>query len=243
MKNKKRILILGDGLLGSELHKQTGWDYISRKKDGFDANNFNSYYMNNILGNKRYTDIINCIAHTNTRDENRELHWQINTVFVSNLIDYCNNYAEKLIHISTDYLYAKSKPFAKETDALCPPANWYGYSKLVGDSIVQLYSNNYLVIRETHKPKPYPYVYAWADLIGNFDYVDVIAKIIIDLVNGDANGVYNVGTEVKSLYELARRTNPDVKVDTSENSTDRPTNTTMDLTKLENFYETRRYNK
>ena len=28
-----KALILGDGLLGSELHKQTGWDYISRKKD------------------------------------------------------------------------------------------------------------------------------------------------------------------------------------------------------------------
>lgn len=25
-------LVLGDGLLGTELVKQTGWDYISRKK-------------------------------------------------------------------------------------------------------------------------------------------------------------------------------------------------------------------
>ena len=29
-------LILGDGLLGSELIKITKWDYISRKKDGID---------------------------------------------------------------------------------------------------------------------------------------------------------------------------------------------------------------
>ena len=28
----KKILVLGDGLLGSELVKQTGWDYVSRKK-------------------------------------------------------------------------------------------------------------------------------------------------------------------------------------------------------------------
>ena len=33
---EKKILILGDGLLAKELIKQTGWDYISRKKDGFD---------------------------------------------------------------------------------------------------------------------------------------------------------------------------------------------------------------
>ena len=31
-----KIVVLGDGLLGSEIVKQTGWDYISRKKDGFD---------------------------------------------------------------------------------------------------------------------------------------------------------------------------------------------------------------
>ena len=29
-------LILGDGLLGSELRKLTGWDYVSRKNDGID---------------------------------------------------------------------------------------------------------------------------------------------------------------------------------------------------------------
>ena len=33
---KKRHLVLGDGLLGKELVKQTGWDYISRKKDMMD---------------------------------------------------------------------------------------------------------------------------------------------------------------------------------------------------------------
>ena len=31
-----RVLIIGDGLLGSEIIKQTGWDYISRKKDQID---------------------------------------------------------------------------------------------------------------------------------------------------------------------------------------------------------------
>ena len=29
-------IILGDGLLGSELSKQSGWYYISRKSSGFD---------------------------------------------------------------------------------------------------------------------------------------------------------------------------------------------------------------
>jgi hypothetical protein len=30
-----KVLILGDGLLGKELVKQTGWPFVSRKKDQF----------------------------------------------------------------------------------------------------------------------------------------------------------------------------------------------------------------
>jgi hypothetical protein len=29
-----KVLVLGDGLLGNEIIKQTNWDYLSRKKDG-----------------------------------------------------------------------------------------------------------------------------------------------------------------------------------------------------------------
>ena len=34
-----KVLVLGDGKLGSEIVKQTKWDYISRKKDKFDFTN------------------------------------------------------------------------------------------------------------------------------------------------------------------------------------------------------------
>ena len=38
-----RKLILGDGLLGSEIYRQSDWDYISRKKDKIDFREPNSY--------------------------------------------------------------------------------------------------------------------------------------------------------------------------------------------------------
>jgi len=38
MKDKKKIIILGDGLLGSEINKQTNWEILSRKKTNFDIN-------------------------------------------------------------------------------------------------------------------------------------------------------------------------------------------------------------
>jgi len=43
-----RVVVLGDGLLGSEIVKQTGWDCLSRKKDKFDithSENFNDYLL------------------------------------------------------------------------------------------------------------------------------------------------------------------------------------------------------
>ena len=33
--DKLKVLILGDGLLGLEIEKQTGWDCISRKRNTF----------------------------------------------------------------------------------------------------------------------------------------------------------------------------------------------------------------
>ena len=73
-----KILVLGDGLLGSEIVKQTGWDCISRKKDGFDIRAIKSSYHS--FGLHRYNVIINCIAHTDTYSDNKELHWNINYI-------------------------------------------------------------------------------------------------------------------------------------------------------------------
>mgnify|MGYP003121849538 FL=1 len=42
-----KILVLGDGLLGSEIVKQSGWDYISRKKDDVDLNDILSIISSN----------------------------------------------------------------------------------------------------------------------------------------------------------------------------------------------------
>ena len=81
-------LILGDGLLGSELVRQTGWDYISRKKDGIDFTDYDTYKK--LL--KPYDEIINCIAHTDTYDKSKEKHWNINYRAASDLADICNHW-------------------------------------------------------------------------------------------------------------------------------------------------------
>jgi len=236
-----RIVVLGDGLLGSEVVKQTGWEYLSRKKDGFDITQdekFNDYFIEShhgVVFTPKYSVMINCIACTDTYSNNREVHWDVNYKSVVKLADYCTQNQIKLVHISTDYVYTNSESIAGEDSVPVHGANWYSYTKLLGDSYVQLYPQH-LVLRETHKETPFKYPGAWINQVGNFDYIDTIAKIVIDLTKYNAKGLYNVGTELKNMLELASRTRPDVLPVLSQ---DRkvPTDVSMNVTKLKDFYD------
>ena len=54
-----KVLILGDGLLGSELHRQTGWDMVSRKRETLDIDNPEG--LGKLI--KNYDTVINCIIN------------------------------------------------------------------------------------------------------------------------------------------------------------------------------------
>lgn len=201
-----KVLVLGDGLLGKEIVSQTGWNYISRKKDSFDISKIDEF--KNLL--EPYDVLVNCIAFTKTYENNKEESWKTNIKFVDNLIEFCNFENKKLVHISTDYIYAGSVPNASEEDVPVHINTWYGYTKLVGDALVQLRSDNYIICRLSHKPNPFPYESAWTDIHTNCDSVDIISSIIISLINKNEKGIFNVGTEIKSIYDLALKSNRNV---------------------------------
>jgi hypothetical protein len=46
---------------------------------------------------------------------------------------------------------------------------------------------------------------------GNFDYTSKISQLIIKLIDSNFDGIYNVGTKTKTLYELGKKTNPNIK--------------------------------
>jgi len=228
-----RAVILGDGLLGSYLIGKTRWDSISRKKDGIDFSNLDSYSSKL----EEYDVVINCIANTDTYSEDRDSHWSINYEGVANLIDFCNATNKKIIHISTDYIYTFSKENASENDVPVHSRNWYGYTKLLGEGYVLLRSKNYLIIRTTQKKAPFTYPKAYINQIGNFDYVDKIGDLIIRLIESGTTGIYNVGTDKKSMYDLALQTNDKVFATMDLFDPTTPTNVTMDLSKMDKFLD------
>ena len=207
-------IILGYGILGKELVKQSGWDYLSRSLNkNFNFKDSNSY--KEIISS--YNTVINCIANTDTYSQDKEEHWNVNYKSVSDLINICNKNNQKIIDISTDYIYSGSISNASITDVPVHNQTWYGYTKLLGDAYVQLKANNYLIIRCGHKPRPFPYDKGFEDVIGNFDYIDKIVELIIKLINDDIKGIRNVGTGLKTMYDLALETKPDIIKTKSDN--------------------------
>ena len=230
-----RIVILGDGLLGSELAHQTNWDVVSRKVNAFDLTDAITFDQlletyDGMMQRAKYDIIINCIANTDTYSKDRQAHWDVNYKGVAELTDFCNYWGIKLVHISSDYVYANSTGVPTEEDIPVHQETYYAYTKLLADAYIELKSKDYLIVRATHKESPFKHEVAWINQLGSFDYVDQIVPLIIRLVNSGASGIYNVGTELKSMYDLAKRTAKGVRASLAPPLV--PTNTQMNLDKF-----------
>jgi dTDP-4-dehydrorhamnose reductase len=222
------VLVLGDGLLGSHIISQTGWDYLSMDKDGIDV--LDDFGLIAALIDDIEPDIIvNCIGWTDTYSNEKLMHWNVNYVFVVNLVDFCDSRDYDLVHISTDYIYSNSQGGCAETDIPVHQETWYSYCKLLADGYVQT-SDDYLLIRCGLKPTPFPYEKAFTNVKGTFDYVDTIAEQIIELINENRRGVWNIGTPSKTMFELAQQTRPNVW----EWHSDKLPSIELDLTKFQN---------
>ena len=107
----------------------------------------------------------------------------------------------------------KDKPFVFISSEHINSKGIYFQSKLIGELLVKNLARSYLIIRTLFKPNPWPFEYAFTDQMTQGDYVDVIAPLIAKTIrhwDGKSATVY-VGTGRKSMFELAKRTRPDVK--------------------------------
>jgi len=224
-----KVIVLGKGKLGGEIVKQTGWDYLCRAEHEITIDNFDEW-KNRMDG---YDVVMNCIANTDTYSDDKEKHWKANYELVTFLAEYCDDNGKKLVHISTDYLYQNSVDDATEEDEPMFEHTWYMFTKLLADEYLKEHAKNYLICRLSHKPYPFPYDSAWDDVITNADYTPVISGLVIDLIKNGAEGLYNVGTERKTIYELAQRTNKNVNKIVSPPHV--PKNISMNVSKMENF--------
>jgi len=204
IKNSK-IALLGDGLIGTGLNQYfeaidwggPGFEYkqFSRKLTETDLMDFP--LLEKLL--LPYDVIVNTIAHTDTKDKQKNTHWNVNYVFAAFLADFCATLGKRLVHISTDYVYAGSSPIADEKDVLVPFGSWYSCTKLMADNHIELKGQDYLIIRTAHKASPFPFKKGYINVIGSFQSVFNAVIQMNFLIMSGAKGVYNIGPKAYKI--------------------------------------------
>ena len=131
----------------------------------------------------------------------------LNIIGTANITKICSDLNVKLIYFSTSYVYPGIKGNYDENDPMLPKNN-YSWSKLGGESSVQMYKNS-LVLRVCMTEKPFIHKKAFYNFITNFIYHDEIAKNLFKLI--DKRGVINVGGKTQSVYNFAKKYNSKIK--------------------------------
>ena len=130
-----------------------------------------------------------------------------------NIIGTCNVVKEaakkgiKIIYLSTNYVYPGNKGNYKETDPV-KPWNNYGWSKLGGESAVQMYKNS-LILRVCMTEKPFVHKKAYANVKSNFIFQEDAAKLIFKVIN--KKGLINIGGSSKTIFDFAKYNKKNIK--------------------------------
>ena len=212
-------MILGSGgQLGSELRKlYPGAVCYYHSLDGPNFLDFsNLKKLEETILHSKIKWIINADAFTNVDmcEMNKEIAYSVNGMAIKSIVKASIKIGANLVHISTDYIFDGVKGYYKEFDTP-NPLNYYGISKLIGETFAQSYENS-IVVRTSG-------VYGYKNNFPIFVYKNLkehkqvnvldgyyspihaknLAKAIKVLINGESFGLYNVAGIRTSRLDLA----------------------------------------
>lgn len=220
----KYLLTGGSGRLGTELQKLLSCDAPTSKELDICKSPVD-WEIKQI----KYQAVIHAAAYTDVQKAEIEQQkaFEINVLGTKNIVEYFSWC--QVVYISTDHVYGNGGNH-KEIDQP-QPFNYYGFTKLEGEKYMDPKKD--LIIRTSFKPSIWEYPQAFTDLYTSADYIDIIAKEIIFVIQSGIRGIINVGTDRKSMFDLAKRRNDKIQ---SCNMIDmkcyRPNDISMNLDKL-----------
>lgn len=242
--SKMKILITGaNGLLGQKLVRQIIEENVfeaipsglgeSRLPEDLKIQNWLTLDIQNRdqvmaeIGKMKPDYIINTAAMTNVDqcESKKEACKELNIEAVKHLVEACEKYEAHLIHLSTDFIFdGENGPYRE--DATPNPVNFYGWTKLEAENVIQKSSIKWSIVRTV-------LVYGIANDMSRSNIIlwvkDSLEKgetlqlvndqirtptLAEDLANGclliaqkQAVGIYNIsGKDVLTPYEMAMQT-------------------------------------
>lgn len=211
------------------------------------------------IENVRPNAIIHCAGYTAVDKAEIEIDKcnLINVEGTKNIALVCKKYDIKLLYVSTDYVFSGegTKPWKPDDER--KPIGQYGKSKYQGELAVENLLSKYFIVRiswvfgingknfvksmlnlsETNNE-----IKVVSDQIGSPTYTVDVAKIMVDMIQTDKYGKYNISNEgFCSWDEFAKEifvcTNKKIKIipissEEYEAKAERPSNSRMDKTKL-----------
>ena len=140
-------------------------------------------------------------------DNNISKSIDLNIIGTANIVKVCSKLRIKLIYFSTNYVYQGKKGNYKETDPVLPVNN-YAWSKLGGESSVQMYKNS-LILRVCMTEEPFIHKKAFSNVKTNFIFHKEVANILFKVLN--LKGVINIGGRIQSPFNFGKKYNKNLK--------------------------------
>ena len=232
---KKIIITGGSGRFGKVIQKtKSKFKILFPKRNEFDILNEKKikkylqvnkpHYLIHLAGLSRPMEIHN---------KNIKKSIDLNIIGTANITKACAEKKIKLIYFSTSYVYPGSKGNYKETDPLLPVNN-YAWSKLGGESSVQMYRNS-LIIRACMTERPFVHAKAFANVKASFAYHDEIVSFLFKILNKTV--IVNIGGKGQFIYNFAKKDNKNVKKIylSKKSKIGMPFDSTINLSKLKRY--------
>jgi dTDP-4-dehydrorhamnose reductase len=164
------------------------------------------------------------LTHVDTCEVDKPLAWMINVEGTRNVALQAHKYQAFLIFISTDYVFSGTKGEYSETDNPAP-VNYYGLTKLEGESIVQHVMEDWCIARPSviYGARPAAgkinFVLWVIEKLRNTESINIVtdqiisptynvnlSDMIVEIAEKRLSGIYHLaGATTVNRYELAIR--------------------------------------
>ncbi len=158
---KKLLITGGSGLLGQYLNLAASKKFnifTTHRNNPGNCKEFpssridilNEKVLQNLFNDFKPEIVIHTAAITNPvpkENQSAKEYFDTNVTATKSIVQLCERYHSKIIYISTDLVYAGYRGSFLKEDAKLIPASLYAETKLVGESKVKEFTDNYLILR------------------------------------------------------------------------------------------------